>query len=186
MKLILLRTQAVAIKACSDINLSAGFFKDPKLRTVRFKVSNKSGKTYKKCCENARKLAEPYGAHNKQYQLLMEMAYAFPLMLYRFASDPDVYDTYGVTLAGHRGSEFGNSKDEILQHAVDIGLGLRVVLSALSDDKLLDVPSIVQLSVNTAQHLLKGVNLPLGLEARVFPCMVLYCIVLYCIVLYWY
>ena len=76
--------------------------------------------------------------------------------------DPDVFDTYG-----DRASEFGSTAKDIVAHAEDIGMALRVVLATLSDGKLLDVPSIVQLSVNVAQHLKRGVNLPLGLEQNI-------------------
>jgi hypothetical protein len=88
------------------------------------------------------------------------MAYSFPLQLYRLASDPELVDTYN-------GGGIGETYDDIVKHDVDLGLGLRVVLNALSDDKLLDVPSIVQLTVNIAQHLKNKVNLPLGLEQNI-------------------
>lgn len=96
---------------------------------------------------------------------MIEMAYSFTLQLYRLGTDPNPMQTYGKTPANRR--EFGETKLDILLHAVDLGLGLRLVLATLSDDKLLDVPSIVQLTVNVAAHLKNGVNLPLGLEQNI-------------------
>ena len=52
----------------------------------------------------------------------------FPLQLYRLASDPNLVETYGC-------AEFGQTQSDIAAHALDLGLGLRVVLNALSDDK---------------------------------------------------
>jgi len=59
------------------------------------------------------------------YKTLVEMAYSFPLQLYRLASDPELLETYGC-------NEIGSDHSEIVAHAVDLGLGLRVVLNALS------------------------------------------------------
>jgi hypothetical protein len=44
---------------------------------------------------------------------------------------------------------------------------VRVALATLSDGKLIDVASIVQLTINIAHHLKVGTNLPLGLEQNI-------------------
>jgi hypothetical protein len=160
--LVLTGGESAATEALRGCEISGGYTDDANAtrRGVRkFKFSNKKGKEYQKAMGKAANLAAPVadvGAgeadpDGPRYQLLIEMAFLFPLVMLRIMTDPDVEKTF---------SRF--TREELGLFMRDFGLGLRAVYSILFDDKLLGVTSVTQLTVNVPQHFINGANTALA------------------------
>jgi hypothetical protein len=107
-------------------------------------------------CKGAAHQAEVYTAMGMpEYALLVEAAFTIPQAMYDILRDPNSKGTYGLERA------------QLGQQLVDLGLAFRVVANALWDDKLIDVCSVLQLSVMMPRQFLAGMNTALALEQAI-------------------
>ena len=151
-------TETHAAAALAECKISGHYSMDPRNKTSKLKFSNNQAKEYVRACEQADKMIKPCvlpatiaGPSDQRHALLTEIAFRFPLMLYRVMTDPKVDTTY------HR-----HSREQLGLLLRDFGFGLRLAFSALWDDRLLGIPSIDILTINVPQHFLDGRNTALA------------------------
>jgi hypothetical protein len=99
--------------------------KKGKLETKKFKLQNTMGRDYATVCEHPTEMAAPYlekplidSEPMYEYNLLVQMAYAFPYIVYRVTVDPEVDKTYGDLC----------TREELGLYLRDFGLAARYVV----------------------------------------------------------
>jgi hypothetical protein len=152
---VLCGSEEPAVEATASANVRAHYTKEARSQTTKkFKADNTKASEYAALSEHAARMAAPLFSRGlPEYGRLVELAFMLPEMMCRILRDPDPIKTYQLT------------RPQLGQQLVDFGLSLRLTLAALFDDKLIDVASIVQLTVSMPQHFLDPTkNTALALE----------------------